>query len=396
MTETVWPAGARSILHVDMDAFYASVEQREQPQLRGQPVIVGGPKDARGVVSAASYEARRFGIHSAMPLRTASRLCPHGHFVPVRMRLYLQVSRQVFEIFDHYSPLVEPLSVDEAFLDLTGSERLFHGPVETARLIRAVIRRECGLTASVGVAPNKFVAKIASDLDKPDGLTVIHPDTVVEQLAPLPIERMWGIGPRGAEVMHRLGIRTFADLAAASPERLRRSVGSGAASLQNLARGGDARPVVTGRAPKSVGNEVTFSSDVEDEDLIHSTLVSLTDKVAGRLRRHGLKARTVTLKLRYAPFRTLTRRKTLDEPTWATTRLLEAVTSLYEERAPDRGAPMRLVGVSTSGFSAQAVLFEEPGAPRDRAVDAAVDAVREKFGSSAVKRASTIRKRNRC
>jgi DNA polymerase-4 len=396
MTESAWPEGARSILHVDMDAFYASVEQREQPHLRGKPVIVGGPRDARGVVSAASYEARRFGVHSAMPLRVAARRCPNGHFVPVRMRLYLQVSRQVFEIFDHYSPLVEPLSVDEAFLDLTGSERLFHGPVETARRIRAEILEECGLTASVGVAPNKFVAKIASDLDKPDGLTVIHPDTVEEQLAPLPIERMWGVGPRGAEALHRLGVRTFQDLASADPDRLRRALGSGAASLQNLARGGDARPVVTARSAKSVGNEVTFSHDVEDEEVIHATLVSLTDKVAGRLRRHGLKARTVTLKLRYAPFRTLTRRKTLDEPTWATTRLLEAVTSLYEERAPDRGAPMRLVGVSTSGFSPQAVLFEEPGAPRDRAVDAAVDAVREKFGSEAVRRASTLRGRKRC
>ena len=395
MNNTDWPEGARSILHVDMDAFYASVEQREYPHLKGQPVIVGGPKDARGVVSAASYEARRFGVHSALPLRTAARLCPQGHFLPVRMRLYLEVSRQVFAIFDRYSPLVEPLSVDEAFLDLTGSERLFHGPVETARRIREDIRQECGLTASVGVAPNKFVAKIGSDLDKPDGLVVIHPDTMQERLAPLPIERMWGIGPRGAEAMHRLGIATFGELAAADSDRLKSAIGSGAASLQRLARGGDARPVVIGRAPKSVGNETTFSHDVEDEQIIHATLVSLTDKVAGRLRRHGLKARVVTLKLRYAPFRTLTRRRTLDEPTWATARLLEAVLNLYEERAPDRGAPMRLVGVSTSGFSAQAVLFEEPDAPRNRAVDAAVDAVRERFGSTAVKRAITLRRADR-
>jgi DNA polymerase-4 len=382
----MWPEGARAILHVDMDAFYASVEQRDNPSLRGKPVIVGGPKDARGVVSACSYEARRFGIHSAMPLRTAARLCPHGVYLPVRMRHYAAVSRQVFQIFDRYSPAVEPLSVDEAFLDLTGCERLFGGPIAAARALRADIARELDLTASVGVAPNKFVAKIASDLEKPDALVVALPGRVAEFLAPLPVERMWGIGPRGAEALHKLGITTFAQLADAPVGRLQPAFGVGARALVSLARGRDTRPVVTARAPKSVGHETTFPENVRDEAVLHATLVSLTDRVAARLRRHGLKARTVTLKIRYAPFRTLTRRCTLPEGTWATADLLAAALRLFEERTERGAAPVRLLGVSTSGFSAQETLFPAPQAK----VDEAVDRVREKFGTAAVRRGSVL------
>ncbi|MHC4934400.1 MAG: DNA polymerase IV [Planctomycetota bacterium] len=387
---TSWPEGARAILHVDMDAFYASVEQREDESLKGKPVIVGGPKDARGVVSAASYEARAFGIHSAMPLRTAGRLCPHGVFLPGRMRLYVKVSREVFAIFTRYSPLVEPLSVDEAFLDLTGAERLFGGPVQAAVQLREAIRDELRLTASVGVAPNKFVAKIASDLEKPDGLVVVQPGTVEQFLAPLPVERMWGIGPKGAAALHDKGVYTFGDLSGSGVGRLRRVFGANAQSLMDLAAGRDARPVVTGRAPKSVGHEITFRENVSDDAVLHATLVSLTDRVAVRLRKHGLRAGCVTLKVRYAPFRTITRRKTLETPTCATTQLIETALHLLEHRTPRNGGPVRLIGISTSGFRAQTALFEEPAGRRQEAVDSAVDQVRARFGSNAVQRASVI------
>jgi len=381
-------APPRVVLHVDMDAFYASVEQHDRPELRGRPVIVGGPRDARGVVTAASYEARRYGVFSAMPLRTAARLCPDGEFVRSRMSRYAEVSRQVFLVFDHYSPLVEPLSVDEAFLDLTGADRLFGGPVAAARALREEILEACGLTASVGIAPNKFLAKIASDLEKPNGLVVVPADGVEAFLAPLPVERMWGIGPRGARALHGIGVKTFGELARTPVERLRPLFGSAALGLRALAVGQDARPVVTGRAPKSIGHETTFADDVENKEVLRSTLVWLTDRVAARLRRHGLKARCVTLKVRYQPFRTITRRTTLATPTCATGPLLETVLDLYRRRTPRRAPPVRLLGVSTSGFSAQAMLFSDQ--VRQEAVDRAVDDVRQRFGTAAVRRASVI------
>ncbi|MHC4953922.1 MAG: DNA polymerase IV [Planctomycetota bacterium] len=380
----------RTILHVDMDAFYASVEQRENPDLRGLPVIVGGPKDARGVVSAASYEARKFGVKSAMPLRIAARLCPRGQFVPVRMKLYQTVSRQVFGIFKNYSPLVEPLSVDEAFLDLTGCERLFGSAIEAARALREEVRKETQLTASVGVAPNKFLAKIASDLDKPDGLVVVPRDDTESFLAPLPIERMWGVGPVAAARLHKIGIRTFGDMQAAGPRRMRELFGTHGPTLLDLAAGRDARAVTSLGAPKSVGHETTFSVDVDDEDVLHGTLVALTDAVAARLRGHGLKARTVTIKIRDASFRTVTRRRTLVAPTCVTDTLLHHVLELWEREVRLRG-PIRLLGVSTSGFSAQAMLFEEPGDEGREELDTAVDRVRDRYGRTALRRASTMR-----
>ncbi len=367
-----------------MDAFYASVEEREDPSLSGKPVIVGGPKDTRGVVSACNYEARRYGIHSAMPLKTAGRLCPNGVFLPVRMKLYLSVSKHVFEIFDRFSPMVEPLSVDEAFLDMTGSERLFGGPIEAAREIRRAISDELSLTASVGVAPNKFVAKIASDIEKPDGLVVVPPDSVESFLGPLPVERMWGIGPRGAEALHRKGIYTFADLA---QRDVRPEFGKDSLRLRALAVGSDARAVVTSRAPKSIGHETTFSKNVTDKQVLHNTLVALTDMVAARVRRHGLRARTVAIKVRYEPFRTITRRVTLETPACATRPLLQEVLRLFEEKTPGNGGPVRLLGVSTSGFTPQATFFREE---RQENADRAIDSVRARFGTTAVRRGSVI------
>jgi len=387
----------RTILHVDMDAFYASVEQRDNPELRGKPVIVGGPRDSRGVVSAASYEARTFGVKSAMPLRVAAHLCPRGEFVPVRMALYQQVSREVFAIFRDFSPLVEPLSVDEAFLDFTDCERMLGTSREecgaaAATQIRAAVLERTGLTASVGVAPNKFLAKLASDLDKPDGLVVVPRDDIAGFLAPLPIERMWGVGPVAAERLHRIGVRTFGEMHTAGPWRLREIFGNHAASLLDLAVGKDARAVTPTGAPKSVGHETTFPVDVDDAETLHGTLVALTDAVAARLRRHGLKARTVTIKVRDQSFRTVTRRRTLDAPTCVTDGLLQVVLELWEGEVPKQGA-IRLLGVSTSGFSSQGVLFEDPMMEGRGELDLAVDLVRERYGKSALCRGSTIRGR---
>jgi DNA polymerase-4 len=385
-----WPEGARAVLHVDMDAFYASIEQRDRLELRGKPVVVGGPKDARGVVAAASYEARRFGVRSAMPLRTAARLCPHGVFLPVRMARYLEVSRAVFSILDRFSPVVEPLSVDEAFLDPTGGERLLGGPVSAGRAIRAAVRAELGLTCSVGVAPTKFVAKIASDLEKPDALVVVRPEAVESFLAPLPVRRMWGVGARGEKALRAMGVETFADLAACDPIRLRRAFGARADALWALARGEDARPVLPEHAPKSVGVETTFPEDVADPTELHRTLVLLSDRLGARLRREGLLAGRVTLEVRYAPFRTLTRQATLPEPSASTAALLRAALALFEERTPGASSPVRLLGISASRFSGQAPLFTAPGEARARRVDAAVDAVRARYGAGALGRGSVV------
>jgi len=383
-----WPGGARAILHVDMDAFYASVEVHDDPSLRGKAVIVGGPKEARGVVSAASYEARAYDVHSAMPLRVAARLCPGGVFLPVRMERYLAVSRTVFGILGRFTPLVEPLSVDEAFLDLGGSERLLGGPVAAARAIRAAIRAETGLTASVGVAPNKFIAKIASDLRKPDALVIVPPDAVRAFLAPLPVERMWGVGPRGAEALRRLGITTFGELVEAGVARLRPLFHAHAEGLLALARGEDVRPVLTERAPKSIGRETTFPEDVPDRETVRSTLVALLDHVATRLRREGLRARCLTLKVRFAPFRTVTRRRTLAAPTDATDPLLKGALALWE--GVRDATPVRLVGISASAFSGQLALPTEEESPRQQALDRAVDRVREKYGAASLRRGSVI------
>jgi len=386
-----WPADARAILHVDMDAFYASVEVHDRPELRGRPVIVGGSKDARGVVSAASYEAREFGVKSAMPLRVAGRRCPRGVFLPVRMERYLEVSRAVFAIFDRFTPLVEPLSVDEAFLDLTGTELLFGGPIATAHAIRAAISSELGLTASVGVAPNKFVAKIASDLEKPDALVVFAPGHVAEKLAPLSVKRMWGIGPRGAEALKRAGIKTFRDLAGAGAARLTPLLGRSADGFVALARGEDARSVTPSRGAKSVGHETTFSENVRDEETVHATLLALADQVGGRLRRQGLRARTVQLKVRYEPFDTLTRRVTLAAPTCTTHGIFDAVWDLFVRRTERVSRPVRLLGVSTSGFSSQGLLFLAESETTQLAVETAVDKVRGRFGRGALQRGSVLR-----
>src|ERR1019366_6628448 len=299
-----------TIIHVDMDAFYASVEQRDHPDLRGKPVIVGGFK-GRGVVSAASYEARKFGVHSAMPISIARRLCPQGIFLPVRMQHYADIGRQIRTIFLSFTPLVEPLSLDEAFLDVHGCEGLF-GPVpEIARKIKHRVRAETGLIASVGVAPNKYLAKLASDFGKPDGFVVLPPDQVTAFLRPLPIGRIWGVGAKGEKRLHDMGIRTIGQIAALPEKVLIDRFGEMGRHIWQLAHGQDDRTVVADREAKSVSTETTFAHDIGDRAILRVWLLDLVAHLASRLRHEGIWARTIDVKMRSSDFRTVTRSTTL-------------------------------------------------------------------------------------
>lgn len=339
----------RRIVHIDMDAFFASVEQRDDPSLQGRPVVVGGPADGRGVVAAASYEARRYGIHSAMPSREASRRCPHAVFLRPDMARYREASREVFAIFHEVTDLVEPLSVDEAFLDVTDNHLgLVHG-VEVARWLRREIKARTGLTASAGVAPSKLVAKIASDQDKPDGLTVVPPSRVRSFLRPLPVTRLWGVGPRMAERLRVLGLRRIGDVADADPKGLEEALGRMGPMLHRMARGDDPRPVRPRRARKSRGAERTFSEDVADRGVMTTRVVELAERVAEGLRKASQSARTVTLKVRYADFTTVTRAHTLPEPTDEPGVVAAAAVSLLDRTDVD-AHPVRLLGVSVSGL----------------------------------------------
>ena len=380
----------RTILHVDLDAFFASVEQRDRPELRGKPVIVGGggPND-RGVVSAASYEARRFGVHSAMSLREAGRRCPDGIFVPVDGRRYQAASRDVMAVLRRYTPLVEPISIDEAFLDVTGSAGLFGDGATIAERIKASVREEVGLTASVGVATNKLVAKVASDLRKPDGLVVVAPGEEAAFLAPLPISRLWGVGERTGAALADFGVRTIGDLAALPPDVVIRRFGKHGASLVDRARGIDADPIHEGDPAKSVGHEHTFDVDTSDREVIERTLLAMSDGVAGRLRSAGVRAGTVAVKIRDSSFRTITRQRTLAEPTDMTEPIYRVALELA--RPEIRGIRVRLLGVTASslGDREQLAMFSDEDPKRRRAIEAA-DAVRRRYGGDAVTRARLV------
>lgn len=384
----------RSILHVDMDAFYASVEQRDDPALAGRPVVVGGTPQGRGVVAAASYEARRYGLHSAMPASTAARLCPRAVFLPVRMAHYAAVSRQIHAILERYTPLVEPLSLDEAFLDVTASRSLF-GPAEAiARQIKREIREELRLVASVGVAPNKFLAKLASDLDKPDGFVSVRPEGVQAFLDPLPVGRLWGVGKVAGGALARQGLHTIADLRARGRESLVASLGRAGGQLWELAHGRDDRPVVPDHAAKSISHETTFPVDVGDREMLRARLSDLTGQVARRLRRQDLAATTVQLKLRYPDFRTLSRARTLARATDVTAVLWRTAAALLEEALAERPGPLRLLGMGVTGLQGgapgQADLFAADACERERRVDATVDEIRERFGSAALRRGTEL------
>ncbi len=378
-----------SILHVDLDAFFAAVEQRDRPELRGRPVIVGGAPGSRGVVSAASYEARRFGVRSAMPLRTAASLCPDGAFLPVDFAKYRRDSRRVMEILRRFTPTVEQVSIDEAFLDVAGSEPLFGPPAEIARRIKAAIHDEVGLTASVGVAATRLVAKIASDLRKPDGLVVVAPGGEAEFLAPLPIGRLWGVGAQTRAVLADFDVRTIGDLARLPRDVLVRRLGPHAATLHERALGIDPTPVGGDVAAKSVSHEHTFDVDTADVDQIERTLLALSEGVAARLRAGGVRASTVAVKVRDSAFRTVTRQRTLAEPT----DLAEPIwrTALDLVRPEVRGRRIRLVGVGAHGLGepTQLGLFPPDDDRRRRAVEAQ-DAIRHRWGERALTRARLL------
>lgn len=380
------------IAHIDMDAFFAAIEQRDNPALLGEPVVVGAdPKGGkgRGVVSTCSYEARRYGIHSAMPISMAYRRCPRAVFFPVDMRKYSAVSCDVFRILGDFTPDVEPVSIDEAFLDLTGSRHLFGSALEACRKMKERIKAELRLTASVGIAPTKMAAKIASDHCKPDGLLEIAPHQMLDFLWPLPVERMWGVGAAMQKELNKLGVTTIGDVAHTSEALLCRHFGERGRHLYALARGVDEREVKRDDEMKSVSHEHTFETDTEDKHRIYDVLSALSEKVSRRLRRHGLKARTVTLKVRLKDFRTFTRDRTFPErtnffePIYKTSRML--FDAFHRE-----GFQYRLVGVRAAHFHDPYVrdgLFDDPKAERMERVHKAIDTIKDKFGDRMIRRA---------
>ncbi len=378
------------IIHVDMDAFYASVELRERPELAQRPVVVGGTPEGRGVVAAASYAARRFGIHSAMPMAQALKRCPELVVLPVRMAHYAEVSAQIRTIFARYTPLIEPLSLDEAFLDARGSEKLFGASVEIGHRIKDEIRCELDLVASVGVAPNKFLAKVASDLDKPDGFTVVAPDKVQAFLDPLPLTRLWGVGKATDATLRGLGLVTIADLRRQGEAFLLSRFGKSGQHLWQLAHGIDPRPVVPEREAKSISHETTFETDVRDRNVLHDCLLQLTEAVAVRLRAEGRKARTIFLKIRYHDFRTLTRSKTLAQADDTTQALWHAVQQLFAQRLPANLPPVRLLGMGVEGLEEpglqQPDLFDGAIDETQRKLDDVADRIRARFGAASLRR----------
>ncbi len=384
-------SSVRRILHVDMDAFYASVEQRDNPRLAGRPVIVGGDPQGRGVVSAASYEVRRFGVFSAMPMRQALRRCPQAVILPVRMGRYAEVSRQIHAIFADYTPLIEPLSLDEAFLDVTGSIALLGPEILMGREIKQRIKAELKLVASVGVAPNKFLAKVGSDLEKPDGFVVITEQNKQAVLDPLPVKRVWGVGKVTQQTLASRGIETVRQLRQMPFDLLEATLGGAAASsLYRLARGQDDRAVEPEQEAKSLSSERTFATDVTNRADLEGVLLEEVERVAARLRRQQLYAKTVMLKVRYGDFRTITRRITLAQSTCLTERLWEAARSLLIAWQKTAFGPVRLIGFGVTGLAAeqgrQMELFPDPQEQKLRRLDRVIDEVRDRYGAEALQR----------
>ena len=387
-----------SILHVDMDAFYASVEVSKDPTLRGKPVIVGG-QGGRGVVTSASYEAREFGVTSAMPTIRARRLCPHAIFLPNDFPAYLEFSHRIREVFLSVTPLVEPLSLDEAFLDVSGSVKLFGEPPAIGRLVKERIAA-IGLTCTVGVAPNKFLAKLASTVAKPDGFLVIEPESVEAFLHPLPLTALWGVGEQTGDALRRLGLRTVGDVAALSKRTLERAIGEALGGhLHELANGRDERPVIPNEPARSVGSEETFARDIDTAEEVLRELLRLSDRTADRLRTKGLCGRTVTIKVRFSNFKTITRSRTLDHEVDTSFELYDVASSLYRKLDPERPR-IRLLGVSVSGVAPgppkrQLDLLEgataSPTSERRARAAEAMDDIRHRFGSDAVTQASLLK-----
>ncbi len=384
------------ILHIDMDAFYASVEQRDDPSLVGKPVVVGGTAEGRGVVAASSYEAREFGIYSAMSAHRAKQLCPHAVFIRPRIDYYAAVSQQLRTIFEEFTPLIEPLSLDEAFLDVKGSERLLGSATKIGRQIKSLVHERLQLTASVGVAPNKFIAKIASDLEKPNGFVVVLPDQIQAFLDPLPVGRIWGVGKVTAQVFKRFAISTIGQLRQLSRETLTELFGSSGEHYWLLSHGIDDRPVVPDREAKSISNETTFAEDISNMDDLKSWLVSLVEQVSRRLRNHERMGRTIELKIRFSDFTSLTRSLTLGRSTNITGELIEGGLELLCNRLPKNHLPVRLIGFGVSNFDQprmmQLQLFDESEREQQRSLDKVSDEIAKKFGKHALHRAAGIHK----
>jgi len=381
---------ARSILHVDMDAFYASVEQRDNPDLRGKPLVVGGTAN-RGVVAAASYEARKFGIRSAMPMRDAYRRCPSLLRVRPRMSHYQKVSKQLFEVFGHFTPLVEGLSLDEAFLDVTASVTLFGTPIDIAAAIKKKIRNETSLTASVGVAVNKLVAKIASDLEKPDGLTVIYPADYEARLDPLPVSVLPGIGRQTMKRLSGTGISTFRDLRMAETRILEPVFGRFTQKTRDRAAGIDDRPVVPAREEKSISAEETYDKDLATRESMDRELLRLTERTATRLRKAGLVAGTIQIKIRQSDFKTHTRQRSVRPAANGTDQIYAVARDLLGTwLGKNPGAKIRLLGVGGANLAAveQPDLFA--GARTEKTIDKTVDEIRDRFGKDVLGRARTL------
>ncbi|MBL4590579.1 MAG: DNA polymerase IV [Phycisphaerales bacterium] len=388
--------GVRTILHVDMDAFFASVEQRDHPELRGMPVLVGG-EGRRGVVAAASYEARAFGCHSAMPSAIAKRLCPQAVFVPGSHKRYRAVSKEVFAIFERFTPLVQPISIDEAFLDVTGTEGLFDSPIEIAHGIRRMVFEGTRLTCSVGVAPNKFLAKLGSEMNKPDGLMVIEQSRIHEVLDPMPADAIPGVGPATMKSLGRLGVRTIGDIRRMPLETLRARLGEYGSVLHRYANGVDDRPVRLDRGAKSISHEQTFETDLKDPDEVRAMIARQAEDVAYRLRRHARFARTVTIKVRFGDFETVTRSVTLDQPSDQTAEIHRAARGLFDRWAAGY-RPVRLIGVGVSQLTQHADsggLFDQETNEVQRRVDRVGDVITERFGKDSVMRGSSMRARAR-
>ncbi len=377
-----------------MDAFYPAVEALDKPELRGKPVIVGGSRE-RGVVSSASYEARRFGVHSAQPIATAIRLCPDGIFMPVRMSRYKEVSRQIFGIFHRFTPLVEPLSIDEAFLDLTGAERLMGQTKVIAKKIKETVLKKTGLTVSAGVASSKFVAKIASDIDKPDGLTVVPPDRVRDFLDPLPVKKMWGVGKITQQALARLSVKTFKDLRQIPVEILEKKFGERGTAMHLLSMGIDERDVEPERETKSIGHEQTFMKDILNPYQARKEILSLANRVAQRMRREKVRGNTVSLKVKYSDFTQITRAATLFAPTDDTMEIYSISCRLLKKTAVGK-RPVRLLGISLSQLSTlenekQLFLFAQDKEYQKRKnLNTALDSICNKFGEKSIRPATLI------
>lgn len=391
----------RAIIHIDMDAFYASVEQRDNPELKGKPVIIGGSVESRSVVSTASYEARKYGVHSAMPMAEAHRLCPDGVYLPVDMQKYRLVSHQIMDIFHRFTPEVEAISLDEAFLDVTASQKLFGTAEEIGREIKRLIKTELNLTASVGLAYNKFLAKLASDMDKPDGFYQIGPEELESKVWPLPVRRMMGVGGKTAQLLEGMGVRTIGQLAKMNVGLLEHILGKQGIMMYEVANGVDNRMVEPVRESKSVGRETTFPKDISERYVLETILFTLADDVCHTLRATNLKGRTVSIKIRYPDFRSITRAQTLDGYTSSFEPVFEAVKQLMEHNYKD-GTPVRLIGVTVSGLKKddeiieQQDLFFDGGAQKKQAaLNSVMDKINEKYGGDTVHRARKLTERDK-